>query len=1524
MLNKHGKKIIRTVFFSVFGICILLCFTVMASAGSIIYKNEPEATPKPVPTAAPTVAPTAAPTPEPPGPAPTEAPPAVTPAPTSAPNRGSGGGSSAGSGGTASGVIGGAAGNTAALAPPAGSGTQSDPYKVDDPAKLNNAIQDTTQAEIYIQLDHHSTNGCQIYLANDTTVPDTGMEIKTNRTVHMVTGCATCSEYSIHAAPGKRHFRLQAGVKLLLEETAGRPQIVLQGPPGDGIGGGIIVNGSNAAVSGGILRSCYALGGGGIFVSSDLTGISLSDIYFDRCKAKSTLELINASGSGGGLFINENSTATVSGCTFVACSAINAVDSGLVHGAGGGAMTCSGSNVTFAECVFRQNTARVGGAVYTHGKDGNATALLRGCIIEDNTAEHEGGGLAAAHEFIISIEKGLTLAGNDAGDFGGGILLLRNESADARLLLKSGTVNIKGNTTGGIGGGIYLKAVDMQIKRSVTLNVAGNESGGYGAGVNAASGSIIQSEGIVTITDNHSTGEQTYDGTTGGLYLGASRAVFNGPVTEKGNPYFYNNTTVLKQNGLGAGMSLEADATAVFSANPVFQDNVSSGRGGGIFISDSTVVVEQGTALSITGTPGIDNAYSGGGMYLSNAIISNEGTISIADNEARRSAGGGIAVAASTVNRIEGGGKLQLIRNETGMALTANRGGGIHIDDSATLNLLGRQDITVTGNKSLNGGGISVGTGALIQSSTTSAVTLTVSENNAVTSSADGGGLHLRSGAKLQFYNDTLKVDTNTAARNGGGIYMEPGAGMHLGGDDTQNTVTGNTAAKGGGIYLSGNNTIEAANLSTLPGSQVDITGNTASEGGGIYAAGSGNALIARSQGRFYIRNHTSSVIARGGGIYTAGGLRLDNQVTVAAVVPGIQITGNGNGRVYGGGAYVAQGGVLHIERDDGTGAGLTWVDNNTALYGGGLYLEGGTANQAGGIASIYNTRLSSNEAEYGGGVFIAYQHMDQSGDMVTANGGLAANGSKIENNSAAMDGGGAYIQLSSETDFGNAATYSANHESNAMRYATLSLLNGSTLSGNTARAYSEWALDSPESSFQAMAAHIHQQGSMETTQFSTADGGAVLENAYNNLDINHQPLSQWHVATAKVKKLFTGVAPAGQDFWFTLGSGDTAGDIKYWAKVADLDEQTSFWYRNSTDRYDTLPYKDAGTYWFAEANENSGVLESIVFTVNGQVRTLTPKQDGENTIYTFEISQSDFPLTEMTFTVTNSAGFHTNELHIIKEVQGAPRPEEVFTVELEGPVGNGETYTATAIGPNSFSFTNSAQTLPEYLPFGQYTIKELEGTSDLYRLDSISLNGTALTADSNGAYSFTIGPETQSLNFAVTNQSLYTLRLRKVNAADITKSLSGAEFSLYMCEGTCGGNHPIAPGEINTCWAHFTDAEATPATGLIDLGTVPPGTYALVETKAPAGYNLPAGYWVFLIEADGTMTQPAGIGHPAGIADLGGAYADEVQYLVTNVPTMALPKTGGGLYMGIAGITAVGLAGYLVIRRKKSGRPHQ
>ena len=334
------------------------------------------------------------------------------------------------------------------------------------------------------------------------------------------------------------------------------------------------------------------------------------------------------------------------------------------------------------------------------------------------------------------------------------------------------------------------------------------------------------------------------------------------------------------------------------------------------------------------------------------------------------------------------------------------------------------ENLTITGGKATNGGGIYMGSGT--------DVTLSNSAVEKNESSGYGGGIAV--------YCATLSIDKSTISKN--------------------KTTTQNGGV-GGGVALEGSDTV-TAKVSMNEGSV--ISGNTAysNKNGGGVALYIGKSTFTMTGGEI-----------SGNRAYCGGGVDLCNDAEF--IMEGGKISGNNathsSGTVYGGGVYIRgkgsfsisggeisgnkakdSGGAVAFERECfGTAFTMTGgkISGNEAPCAGGIYARNGTVSITGGEISGNKATGTSGGGIYCGGPFKS----DPAENGTVTVGGTAV----IKGNSANKFGGGVFVEYGKSFAFeGGTIGGSSGEDANAAEqgggiYVSGSLaMTGGLIKGNT------------------------------------------------------------------------------------------------------------------------------------------------------------------------------------------------------------------------------------------------------------------------------------------------------------------------------------------------------------------------------------------------------------------------------------------------------------------------------------------
>ena len=515
--------------------------------------------------------------------------------------------------------------------------------------------------------------------------------------------------------------------------------------------------------------------------------------------------------------------------------------------------------------------------------------------------------------------------------------------------------------------------------------------------------------------------------------------------------------------GAGAGVSEGGTLTVTSS---VFARNEASGTysGGGIYVSDSTLTVDNSTFR--------DNAAGqGGALYIDDSVAvltdaTLEGNIASTHGGAIRvrydasltatrlsatantagGRGGGISAYQADVAITDGtfsgnqagsnGGALHLDQTSTtAVSISADitdntattTGGGIHAD-TITIDFTGTLSDNVAGADSDGGGlyaiaadvtlftadisGNTAGTGAGIYSFYGGSLDLEGVTLDGNTAELEGGGIYTKNPLTLA----SSTVSANSAGSNGGGLAI-----LSTGATVTDTAIDGNTSGDaGGGIYAND------ADL-TFAGA-VPVTGSEAVFGGGIAVAGSGAETIDFGGGQVISGN---TATGEGGGIF------LSNLLSVT--LDGSELSDN-QGGVAGGGARLADLAafsaldvvVHHNTAEHGAGFHLSGIGTGETAYG--RFTENVASAAGGGILAqnpdalhpLHHLQFIENDAPEGSALYLfndtATLHPFEFSDVVANTGDVVSlrqsPGARVSHVSAAFNAGVAF-----ETDATSAAT---------------------------------------------------------------------------------------------------------------------------------------------------------------------------------------------------------------------------------------------------------------------------------------------------------------------------------------------------------------------------------------------------------------------------------------------------------------------------------------------------------------------
>lgn len=579
----------------------------------------------------------------------------------------------------------------------------------------------------------------------------------------------------------------------------------------NGIGGGIMANGTLIADGTSISNNNSGKDGGGICIASDVTA-TLTGCTISENSANST---------GGGLKIY--SLAKLTNCKILENS------SGWDGGGFGCEVSASDSatiNVIFTECEIIENTSGNnggGGAILS-----NVNATFKSCKIDGNTTKFNGGGLLLYGTPTATLED-CTISGNTAnnpnGNGGGGI---RTDSTGPTLKL-TGTTSISGNITpsGGVGKSMYLNSGYMHISGAihidddVSIRTDGSEIR------TTITGSLTGTTPVITITPTEYTAGKQIVSAGSGVTLSdeAGKFKISNPdyiISKEGKLCYLGTTSTTAEDNIAVFTNIPAGCEATINLDNLPQKD---------WQGQKTAEIKGNVTLTAATETTIQN-------YANSVFtVKNGGKLTLNSNVTLQTTYAGITVT------VEQGGTLVLngatitstsTLSPTGVQVT---NGTLIIKSGRLTGLKGSPIVATDSIVNITGGEINTNNSNVKLTNCQADISsLTVSGNS---TSYNGGGIKISGGGEYTFKDCQITNNSTTFGNGengyGGGIYIDTTGTVTF----TNCTITENTAAdnlsssKGGGIYLNSgtltttgctinsNTTKSAATETTGYGSQI-------------------------------------------------------------------------------------------------------------------------------------------------------------------------------------------------------------------------------------------------------------------------------------------------------------------------------------------------------------------------------------------------------------------------------------------------------------------------------------------------------------------------------------------------------------------------------------------------------------------------------------------------------------------------------------------------------------------------------
>ena len=320
----------------------------------------------------------------------------------------------------------------------------------------------------------------------------------------------------------------------------------------------------------------------------------------------------HANYNGGGIMCNENCRPVISDCTITANWSFF----------GGGISATKNSWFEIIDSDILSNSSYQGGGIHLSKSNANVT----GCKIIGNQASHSGGGLFSNEnhfsQFGGFFVKNSTIASNDAEKMGGGVYVNEGFSTFTDC-------EIVGNLLTGSdhgGGGMYTNASYITMNN---CNSMCNESSGVGGGFLLDATNFNCAGGTISRNLAHS---------GGGIYCGNGGAATYQNVVISSNKALAESTADGKGGGIYLGNSTNDFQNCMITGNTARGYDSLSGKGGGVYCSDASGASYKNCILSGNTSPSEFGNFlgDGSGLYIAHSSPSNSVTlerVSICGNE---------------------------------------------------------------------------------------------------------------------------------------------------------------------------------------------------------------------------------------------------------------------------------------------------------------------------------------------------------------------------------------------------------------------------------------------------------------------------------------------------------------------------------------------------------------------------------------------------------------------------------------------------------------------------------------------------------------------------------------------------------------------------------------------------------------------------------------------------------------------------------------------------------------------------
>ena len=602
-------------------------------------------------------------------------------------------------------------------------------------------------------------------------------------------------------------------------------------------GGAIFVDNSDIVIQHGsrLQFSKNEADQGGAVYSTNTSTLTLEET--------STMELSEntAVQNGGAIYLNTNCKILINGASFFRSN--RAIEGGAIYSkdnsvikfqndaesefvsneatrngeqSNGGALYLDSSSIKFAEgskIIFNKSIAfgGHGGAIYSNSSNVTFMDTSNVTFYDNEVFSGDGGAIFFANESDATFQgmSAVTFTSNRARN--GGALHFQNSSIG---FTDNSIVVFSKNRAIQYGGGIYLSEIDILFNDNSNMNFIDNNAEN-GGGIYAETNCKITSEGSSNMTFNSNTAVHG-----AGVYLVSNSYLF---IKESSKMMILEN----KATENGGAIYSQTNSQILFGSNSsIILSNNTATQGGAIYsIYDSNVIFQS--PVTVTFNQNEASRY-GGSLYLEYSTVKSEGDSTVTHYKCKASNGYGGAIYCTDNSVV----LIQEVSNVTFIKNTAIDGGALYLQFESSIVFHNNSLATFNNNMATTSGG-AIHFEADSQGIFGGTASLSFCSNSATKS---GGALYLSNNALLsfeQFFDDgnsirAANMFSKNSAETGGAIFL---MNSEIEFDNNSVTFDKNTARQDGGAIYS-----DQSNLNFINDCNIKFSNNRANEyGGAIY-----------------------------------------------------------------------------------------------------------------------------------------------------------------------------------------------------------------------------------------------------------------------------------------------------------------------------------------------------------------------------------------------------------------------------------------------------------------------------------------------------------------------------------------------------------------------------------------------------------------------------------------------------------------------------------------------------------------